>query len=157
MSNMGTVRVRNSLALPRYYKLVQKVVGETYGDALNLDFNPTNRDINQSGICIKTDEGHFLCQLFLWSTRRIVADHRRGEVGYMVADVLLQRLARELNGVWTEDAVEGAMDLDTDRPLYFVDRVRQTYGDHVNDAMRLYQKVRPLYFTGKFARYWEKG
>jgi hypothetical protein len=161
MSNCGTIRARHSISLKRYYGLVQEAVEATYGDALKLDFDATNTDINCSGIGVSTDEGHFLFQLMMYSTRRIVVDHRRGEVGYMVADVIMQRLARDINGVWTEDAAEGAMDLDKDQPLYFVARVRKTYAHSIekhgwDDVRGWVDDLRELYFTGKFAKFWSK-
>jgi len=155
MSNCGTIRARHSISLKRYYGLVQEAVKATYSDALALDFDATNTDINCSGIGVSTDEGHFLFQLMMYSTRRIVVDHRRGDVGHMVSDAIMSYLGRKLNGTWTEDCLGKPLDPGPERPLYFMDYVRRSDGgakflDRIED-------IREGYFTGgNFAKFWSK-
>jgi hypothetical protein len=164
MGNCANVRFKSSMALRRYYRLVQKALSVAYGDALTTECNPTNTDVDCSGIVVRTDQGKTLFQVMMYSTRRIVVDHRSGEVGYMVSDVLMRYLALETQGTWTEDAFEGAVDPGPERPRYFKDYMRQTHEPILRDltpeeqeaTMGRYMNMhREHYFTGNFAKYWE--
>jgi hypothetical protein len=160
MSNCGHVKTRSSKSLRRYYGLVQEAVKATYGDAVRLDFDPANTDINRSGIGVYTDGGKFLCQILMYSTRRIVVDHRSGEVGYMVSDAIMLHIARATGGVWQEDCLEEPEDLTRDLPLYFWPYLRKTHAaviaKHGEGILRHFHEYKELYFSGeKFSKFWD--
>lgn len=156
MGNIATIRTRRRVSVQRYRELLDAAVAATFGDALVVVGEPTDR-----GQVIKTGRGVTMCQFWHETRGTFSVDHRHGSVGYMVADALMAHIARAVGGKVYEGATHvGPVDC----PTYYMDVVRRWHENltrmgHPEELSVLEAEAKRSYghlFVGKFARFWDR-
>lgn len=159
MGNTAHLTFKRRITVDTYYDLLQKVVDDTFGDAVTLE-----GDRGFPGVNVKTEAGAPLVQFFYESRGHISVDHRHGSVGYMVSDALLANLAHRLKGRVYETGNGEYMDLTRDYPVYFMDVIRRHHKSLSEVSKRpgqlerlvdSFQILEGYKFQGKFAKFWE--
>ena len=171
MGNTAHLKFRRRISLTEFHAHLQLASWAIFEDALILDGELTDR-----GSCLRNPagpQGVVLVQFWYESRGHISVDHRRGAVGYMVADAMLAWLAKALGGRVFETGTGCYMDLTREHSVYFMDTVRREYAEMVAhysehpDPDGVFQGttleqwaqshkalVEP-HFRGKFARFWD--